>query len=249
LKPQAGLIAHLSQLISFHQDTMSQKPMPQTNPVNSQPTRQLADSATNPSSRMSAWKELVEIPRWIVYCQAALLGIMATSFFVFGLMVGNLTSNQNSGLNQTLACRVTGSVVYRENGSLLSDEGAVVLLLPHDKKPDVRGSGESVSPQSFQALGNDAVDRIYQLGGAVVRADANGQFDVTIDAQRGADDNYYLLIVSKHKPAESTKMNKEQTASISPFFIPVEDVVDDRAFYWMKVTANDETLALPEFEF
>ncbi len=218
--------------------------MAQTIQSNSEPR----DSESS-SSRIQSWKELIEVPRWAVYCQAALLGLIATTFFVFGMMVGSLTSSSPTPIN-TFDCRVTGSVAYRVDGDLRADEGAEIMLLPKDKKPESRAPGSSVNPATFKPLDNEAIDRIHQLGGAVVRADENGQFDVIVDANYGNGLVYYLVIVSKNQRGVDTeRMTKEQSASISTYFIPVEDVVEDRSFHWMKVYAESETLVLPEIEF
>lgn len=195
------------------------------------------------------WTERVSVPRWVVYFQAGLLGVVATTFFVFGLMVGNLTSGSTE-VNASFDCRVVGSVAFRSRGDLRADEGAVVFLLPKDKQPDERSPGRLVNPETFKALDNSAIDRIHELGGAVVRADENGQFDVVVDASYGNGIEYYLLIVSKNRRGvETTPMTNEQVGAIGSFFIPVEDVVDDRSFYWEKVVAAEERLDLPEIEF
>jgi len=208
------------------------------------------ESPPEVESKTSSWKETISVPRWAVYCQAALLGLIATSFFVFGVMVGNLTSGSDAEVNAIFDCRVQGSVAYREEGDLRADEGAVIFLLPKDKKPDERSPGELVSPATFKALDNSAIDRIHDLGGAVVRADENGHFDVLIDANYGNGLEYYVLIVSKNvRGVDTTPMTKEQVASIGTFFMPVEDVVEDRSYKWMSVNAVDKRIDLPEFEF
>lgn len=202
------------------------------------------------NAKLESWQELIEVPRWAVYFQAALLGLIATTFFIFGLMVGNLTSSSDAETNAKFECRVFGSVAYRVDGDLRADDGAVIMLLPHDKKPEVRSPGELVNPDSFKALENDAIARIQSLGGAVVRADENGQFDVVIDAKQGNGLEYYLLIVSKNQRGVDIKeMTKEEFASIGTYFSPVEDLVEDRSFFWMKIVAESNRLDLPEIEF
>jgi hypothetical protein len=203
-----------------------------------------------PSPGSTRLKQLISVPRWVVYFQAALLGIVATTFFVFGMMVGSLTSGSSDEINRAFDCRVLGSVVYRVDGDLRADEGAVIFLLPLSKKPDERAPGKLVNPETFKALDNAAIDRIHDLGGTVVRADQNGQFDVVVDARDGNGLEYCLLIVSKNvRGVDTEPMTKEQVASIGTFFIPVEDVVEDRSFYWLKLTADSERIDLPEIEF
>ena len=75
--------------------------------------------------------------------------------------------------------------LFERMGIFRADRGAVVLILPANKKPNSRSEGRLVHPDSFQALDNEAIDRIHRLGGAVVRADENGQFEVAIDLQCG----------------------------------------------------------------
>ena len=211
---------------------------------------QTSVSETADSGHQSSWKENISVPRWAVYFQAALLGLIATTFFIFGMMVGSLTPGTNAEIDAAFDCRVKGSVAYREDGDLRADEGAVVFLLPTDKKPDERSPGDCVNPGNFKALDNAGIDRIHDLGGAVVRADDNGIFDVIVDAKYGDGQSYYLLIVSNNKRGEDTEpMQKEQVASIGTFFIPVEDVVEDRSYYWRRITIDSEAVHLPEIEF
>jgi len=222
------------------------KQQPETLVASSEPN----ESASAPrSSKFDSWKELVTVPRWAIYCQAALLGLIATMFFIFGMMVGSLTSG-NAEINAIFDCRVLGSVAFRDEGNLKADEGAVVFLLPKDKKPDERSPGKLVSPATFKALDNSAIDRIHELGGAVVRADENGQFDVLIDASYGNGLEYYVLIVSKNvRGVDTAPMAKEQVAAIGTFFMPVEEVVEDRSYHWMVINADGERVDLPEIEF
>lgn len=205
--------------------------------------------ATKPA-RFAAWRESVSVPRWIIYTQAGLLGAVGTLFFLFGILVGHFTSDRGAEVNATFDCRVIGSVAYRIDGDLRADEGAVVFLLPASRKPDQRSPAELVNPATFKALDNAAIDRIHELGGAVVRTDENGSFDVLVDANYGNGLSYYLLVVSKNKRGfDTTQLSKEQNAVISTFFMPVEDVLDDRSYHWMKVVAYEERLDLPEIEF
>jgi hypothetical protein len=227
---------------------MSQTVDRQTEPTD-KGKRQLV-SGESQSAESQRMKQLVSVPRWVVYFQAALLGIVATTFFVFGMMVGSLTSGSSDQVNLTFDCRILGSVVYRVDGNLRADEGAVVFLLPVNEKPDERAPGKLVNPETFKALDNSAIERIHALGGTVVRADQNGQFDIVVDAKDGNGLEYYLLIVSKNvRGVDTEPMTKEQVASIGTFFIPVEDVVEDRSFYWLKLAADSDRIDLPEIEF
>ena len=206
----------------------------------------VADSENTPKSH---WMETITLPRWVVYAQAALLGIGGTFFFLFGILVGHFTGNNNGEVSATFDCSVSGSVAYRIDGDLKADEGAVVFFLPADKKPDRRAEGSLVNPGTFKPLDNVAIDRIHELGGAVSRTDEDGQFNVKINASYGAGTKYFLLIVSKNKRGVDTaQITKVQNATISSFFAPVEDVIDDRSYEWIEITADQDQLVLPEIE-
>lgn len=215
----------------------------------------IADSLGTLKLDKHGWTELVSIPRWVIYFQAALLGIIASMFFVFGMMVGSLTSGDSLNGAQVVDCRVIGSVVYRDDGALMADEGAVILLLPKDRKPDVRSPGKLVSPATFKALDNVGIDRIHELGGAAVRADENGQFNVVIDSNLARSLEYFLLVVSNNVEGVSigsgaeTTLTKEQAAVIGTFFMPVEEVIDNRTFLWMKLNVDGKRIELPDIEF
>jgi hypothetical protein len=179
-----------------------------------------------------------------------LLGIIATTFFIFGLMVGSLTSGVDVNAEARFDCRVSGIVEYRDDGELLPDAGAVVFLLPKKEKPDERAAASPVSPEGFRALDNPGIEILHQLGGAVVRADENGKFDVLIDGNAGLGVEYHFLIVSRHQARdESEPLSKQQVAAIGTFFMPVERLVNDSAIYWSSLTAREKRIEIPKVEF
>jgi hypothetical protein len=56
--------------------------------------------AAAPDSETRQLTDMVAVKRWVIYTQAALLGIVATSFFVFGLAVGGNTRLAISRLDE-----------------------------------------------------------------------------------------------------------------------------------------------------
>ena len=191
----------------------------------------------------------IELPRWIVYCQAALLGVIAATFFIFGLMVGSLTTGQAPPDIAKVDCQVAGKVEYRDGAEIRPDEGAVIFLLPKNERPVERAAASSVNPDGFQALDNPGIEILHHLGGAVVRADENGEFDVVVDGNTNGID-YYFLVVSRHKRNEETSpLTKLQVAAIGTYFIPVERLMDDQAVYWSTVKARADRIEIPRIEF
>lgn len=193
-------------------------------------------------------RSTLTIPRYVVYFQVALLGITATTFFIFGVMVGSLTSRNRNETIPIFDCSVTGRVQFQSSGESFPDVGAVVFLLPKDRRPEERGAGNLVAPDSFQALNNPGIDILNQLGGSVVRADADGRFKVTIDASHDGI-GYFVLVVSKNvRRPNQNDMTKQQVAVIGTFFMPVDRVVGEQAYYWTSLSARSETTDLGDIE-
>ena len=193
--------------------------------------------------------QTISVPRWVVYFQAALLGIVATTFFVFGLMVGSLTSGGPTGTVSKFDCQVSGIVQFDTDDSRAPDAGAVVFLLPKNSRPEERSPGNLVSPDGFEPLDNPGIELVNQLGGAVVRADENGRFNVVIDASQSGID-YFLLVVSKNVGTNNPQpLTKLQVATIGTFYLPVERVMNDRTIYWSTLKARSENIELPPVTF
>ncbi len=199
-----------------------------------------------PSPVASEEVDSILIPRWIVYFQGALLGVVAATFFIFGLMVGNLTSGANSRAEQKLNVQVTGEVVYRRAGREVSDVNAVVVFLPVNLKPDERSDARLVHPESFQPLDNVGIDRVSALGGSIVRVNERGVFNVVVD---GPQEYYVLVISANQKPEQAPQFNKLQKAAVGTFFKPVEDVIGGNQFHWTTLFADRENMTIPKIAF
>ena len=172
-------------------------------------------------------RQVVAMPRWVIYCQGALLGVVAATFFIFGLLVGSFTQTQEKRQVNS-ECQVRGRVVYTSGGDRLADGGAVVLLLPRDRAPAKRYEGQTLRPASFQALSNPVIESIHASGGAVVRADRQGRFEVYVDSPA----TYLVLVISRHQTrlAEAV-LTKSEMAKISRFFAPVEGLVQNQQYF------------------
>lgn len=188
----------------------------------------------------------ITLPRWIVYFQGALLGVVAATFFVFGMMVGNLTSGANSTAEQKQNVHVSGEVVYMRSGREVSDVNAVVMFLPANKKPNERSNAKAVHPDSFEPLNNIGIDRVSDMGGSIVRVNEQGVFNVFID---GPQDYYVLVVSANRQPESAPSFNKRQKAAVATFFKPVEDVLDGHQFHWTTIFADREAMKIPRIVF
>ncbi len=191
--------------------------------INTQPDSYFEKIRTGPSDK-------ILIPRWVVYFQAALLGISAVTFFIFGLMVGTLnptTPRPASATEQNVSGMV--SVVMR--GNRVADAGAVILLLPVNPIAVTRQSPDTIRPDRFEPLENPTIDYIHSQGGAVVRANADGRFELFAKPNK-----YFLVVISNSIAAESDqKLSRQQVAGLSQYFLPVENLIRAQAFYWEEI--------------
>ncbi len=191
--------------------------------------------------------DTVAVPRWVVYTQAALLGITATSFFVFGLAVGESTHVPGVVATNPVDARSTinGTVLFRKNGVPQVDKGAVLLLLPVDRRPQSRPDPEPLTPDGFVPLDNPAIDAIRENGGEVVRVDRVGQFQVTVEANHV----YWLLVISRNQAAGDQKIDKQLRADLGAWLFPVEALLGDRAWDWRQIRVTGSQMELPRIEF
>ncbi|MGI9517421.1 MAG: hypothetical protein ACR2NP_10260 [Pirellulaceae bacterium] len=179
-----------------------------------------------------AWLERIQIPRWVIYVQGALLGIVATTFFIFGLAVGNNTSGVGRpGIPATTDCVVSGRVYYDQGPERRADFGAVIILLPADKVPRERPDASGLRPVTFEPINNPAIETIRGLGGSVVRTDQDGKFETDVSSGK----SYWLLVISRNQTASNASIGKQTRSELGAYFFPIEDVLDDRAFQWSKV--------------
>jgi len=187
------------------------------------------------------------VSRKLIYGQAALLGISSATFFMMGMMVGNLTSSSTAdGSPAAVAsayaedCRISGVVTVKREGKEVPDVGAVVVLLPRRSTPEKRQPPGLIMPQTFVALDNPAIEAIHTAGGAVVRADADGKFNVLVDQGR----DYRLLVLSKSRSSSGRQLTDQQSEMLEAWFAPSEKLVRDNDFLWREVEDAGE-----EFEF
>lgn len=193
----------------------------------------------------SGMRELVPVPRWVLYAQGALLGLAATMFFVFGLAVGNATGSGSANRNESGTCVVSGAVYFDENRERKADHGSVVMLLPVDVQPRVRPEGRGLRPDQFEPVRNDALDEIRALGGCVVRVDQDGNYSAEIDGGR----SYWWLVISNNQQADDDSIGKQTRAELGTWFLPIEELLGDRQFAWSKVRISGASQRLQNVTF
>ena len=188
----------------------------------------------------------VHLPRWVIYAQAGLLVIVASTFFVFGMMTRQLAGAGGTPATAHYACQLTGTVHLRRGEASVPDEGAVVIVLPADQPPPTRPDAQALRPESFEPLDNPAIEAIEALGGRVVRINSAGSFDLSLTGPR----EYHVLIISRgatRPPADP--IPKSQAVAIGRYFFPVEALLGRQQFYWGSVKLNRQSQAIPPLTF
>ena len=188
-------------------------------------------------------QQTITLSRRIVYFQAALLGVIATTFFVFGMMVGTLTS-QNTQDAKIVDCTITGKVVWSDGERNVGDGGAVVLILPLGQNPEQRLNPQSIHPDSFRPIDNEVIETIVALGGAVVRTNRDGTFNVEVNSPAK-----YSVVVVSNGSSSIDELTKKQMAALSTYFMPVENVRDGKSVFVKAVRLDSTRLNLGEIEF
>jgi hypothetical protein len=141
--------------------------------------------------------QVLVVSRQAVYAQAGLMAGLLIVAFLAGLFVGR---GSRDGKSATTAEKVVaepvalgGHVLYALSpGDSLPDEGAVVIALPSDKKPDVKLAARGLRADDETDL--DAEAALSEIGAAMARSDARGQFQLVVPHPG----NYAVLMISSH---------------------------------------------------
>ena len=186
------------------------------------------------------------IPRWIVYFQGAMLGVVAATFFVFGMMVGTVTNREAGQTVNQFVGEISGTVRASQRNGLEPDDAAIVLLLPEGKRVAERISPKSIHPRSFEPLGNPVIDLVANLGGAVTRTDEKGRFQVQVEGP----ETYTLLVISNQSQQKSPQpLSKRQKAELANVFRPVEDLIGEQQFSFSRIIVDQPKLTVPPIAF
>jgi len=206
------------------------------------------ENDTSDSDKKNSQSEIT-LPRRVLYAQAALLAVSSVTFFFLGMMVGNLTGTGGSVANGTAAtgeayvadCRVRGQVVVGSR----AEPGAVVVLLPKDKQPKAPLAPGLVMPGSFVALDNPTIDVIHQEGGAVVRTDDEGRFELLVDTNR----RFRLWVLSRSRPSSGKQVTDAANEQLESWFAPTTKLIRENEFQIVEFETAGDAHEVGEIKF
>lgn len=204
--------------------------------MTTEPTR-----ATEPGQRPSPF---VQIPRWVISFQVALLTVLPLSCFLLGFAAARLSQPEPTGIRPRTTCLVSGKLESAEGLA----EPSVIVLLPLQPNPTERLNPISLNPSSFQALENPVIQAIQKLGGGVTRTSESGAFRLEVEGPG----RFLLVAISFAEVAERPKgptLTRETTAELSRFFLPVERLFEGHRVRTMQLNATGESLELGAIPF
>jgi hypothetical protein len=184
----------------------------------------------------------VNVPRWALYAQGVLLGVVAMAGFGLGVVVGGAVPRGGESPAAAGPVTLTGSVAYDAGDNLPTpDEGAAVLLVPEDARPEQKAAVASLRPGSAPVEANDpAVTSLREIGGDYARTDRDGRFRL-VAAQPGA---YFLLIISAHKDRpEQERFTPQHLAELGRYVESAPELLGPNRYQWTRrrLDADEET--------
>jgi hypothetical protein len=175
----------------------------------------------------------VAVPRWVLYAQGVLLGVVALVGFAFGVIMGSAAPRLNEAARQTGPLTISGSVAYNAGDNLPTpDSGAAVLLVPEDARPEQKAAVNSFLPGGALVDASDpAVLALREIGGDFTRADARGEFRL-VAPQPGP---YFLLIISAHldRPA-SERPAPQDLAELGRYIESAPELLGQKRYRWAR---------------
>jgi hypothetical protein len=173
--------------------------------------------------------ELVAIPRYVLYLQGGLIGVVALVAFAIGMLAGGAILTQPPAPLEAQACVIRGSVTYASGPRQLPDEGAVIALLPQTgAKPDEKAPVAGLRPDDpTPGETHRGIAILSSLGGGYTRADANGRFELEVP-DRG---RYLVLVVSSRSLLRSVEeIPTADIFKLGPYFDNAADLLGNHRY-------------------
>lgn len=193
----------------------------------------------NPSPDHGGDSNVVMLPRRVVYLQGFLLGAVALTFFVFGLIVGSRSVDNTNMAGKGPPCTVSGRVMFQnETRQALPDEGSVVLLVPVSIRPDTKIPPSGLRPDDpAPATDHPGVAGIRSLGGECTRVNRQGKFRLRVPKAN----RYYLLLVSRHAlRSDREQPTASDLAQLGRYFLPATQLLGKHKYAWREIVLRDD---------
>lgn len=183
-------------------------------------------------------RDLVAVPRRVIYLQGLLLGAVAVVSFSIGILVAGRGADPEAAVDR-LPCLVSGVLSYRSASGLeLPDSGAVVIALPVDRRP---GSNERAAIVGLRPddpvpkPSHESLQTIRALGGGYIRSDQAGAYELRLSS---AGDYYFLFLSANAARPPSEQLDKRHLAQLGRYFRRVVELLGDRRYEWQEIAVR-----------
>ena len=187
----------------------------------------------------------VAVPRSVLYAQGILLVVVAVVAFVFGIMIGSSSQPEVANLAPQ-PCVLTGQVDYvAGSGQNRPDDGAIVLVVPTDNRPDSTNKAAIEGLRPGDPLPQDDSENlriIQSIGGGYTRVDANGRFQVQLPDHR----RYFILVVSSQTyRAGGDEIDRGDLAQLGNYVTGATELLSNSKYNWRELTMRkDEAISV-----
>ena len=174
----------------------------------------------------------ISVPRFVLYLQGGLLGLVGLFSFAIGLIAGSaFLSTPAVGPVAAQPCVVSGAVTYTTGNRTLPDEGAVVVVVPQAEQLDERASVSGLRPTDpTPPPMHRGVEILRTIGGAYARTDDKGRYELRLP-DRG---RYFVLVISRH--AENPSIDQIKTDDLlkmGRYFDAPADLIGKQKYQWV----------------
>lgn len=188
---------------------------------------------TAPSVVQQVDYSLVSFPRYVLYAQAGLLGVVAVVCFALGALMGGAFLRGSAGGVAAGPCSISGMVTVQGGVTKMPDEGAVVFVLPQDTRNiDERAPVAGFRPRDSVPEGNHrGLAILQQMGAGHARTDKQGKYKITVPRPG----KYFVLVISR-KTGMGADVGKQQ---IARFFENANDLLGTQKYFFSAETLAD----------
>ncbi len=190
-------------------------------------------------------QDRVSVPRYVLYTQGLLLGAVALTCFIFGVLTGGtfFSSPATAGKGP---CTITGTVRYASGNQRLPDEGAVIIALPETKDAGQRAPADGMRPdEPLPETPLAGVQQVIDMGGAYTRAGPQGDFSLNL----ASGGKYYVLVLSHHaRRTGNEEVKVMDVRTLGRFFDGAIDLLADSKYRLTSETVRGDRTITAQFD-
>jgi hypothetical protein len=187
-------------------------------------------------------QNLVAVPRSVLYTQGVLLGAVALVCFALGVIVGGgfLGGGRNAAV-QPIPCSVEGTIsTVTSTQNTIPDDGALVFVLPIDRKPEQRAPVEGLRPQDEPPReDHPSLVVVRSINGGFARTDTEGRFRLRLPDVG----DYYVLVVSHTSDRSADEqIDRDHLAELGSYFDPpAAELLGNRRYSFQRQRVRGDT--------